>query len=149
MVLPGEYVDQIYTDSTTLAPAVLSYESATSFPATPSNLWSVIIPPIFTDTNGAIVDGFTVQSAYTITYADGTALRTPAFRMRSPISTVIQNSTFTGFKLPGTISSGDLTSAQILGNTFSNFVISSSVSCFNYLIRSDTAAVRLSGTGRK
>ncbi|MBI1278935.1 MAG: hypothetical protein GC179_12475 [Anaerolineaceae bacterium] len=152
VVLPGEYVGQINTYSATTTPLVISYNSATSFAASPSNLWSVFLPPIFLDASSTMVDGFTIQSAFTLTYASGsggTTIHTPAFRLRNPVNGGIQNSTFTGYKLPGTITSSvtTATNVQILNNTFSNFVISSSVSGPIVSSESDSAVIKVSGTG--
>ncbi len=153
VVLPGEYVGPINAFSSTLTPLVISYDSATSFPAASSNLWSVFLPPIFLDSTSVMVDGFVAQSAFTLTYATGTGttIHTPAFRLRNPVNGGIQNSSFSGYKLPGTITSTvtTATNAQIVNNTFTNFVISSTYDAVSQLTtsESDSAVIKVSGTG--
>ncbi|MCC6895908.1 MAG: hypothetical protein IT321_24010 [Anaerolineae bacterium] len=134
VVLPGEYVAQIYANDSHLTPAVISYESATSFPASvvvgnvtltgQSNLWSVFQSPIFIDDNDVIVDGFVAQRAGILTdSASGISIRTetPALRIRNSTNTVVQNSTFLLYKSPGTVT--DTTGVQIKGSLFSGFII--------------------------
>ncbi|MEP6985412.1 MAG: hypothetical protein ABI970_07435, partial [Chloroflexota bacterium] len=123
VVLPGEYVSPINVSDTTVTPAILSYQSAVSVTVAPTNLWSVIVSPVIVLSNtGVVIDGFAAQSAFTITYTNGTTNLTPAFRIaRSSAGTILQNMSFTGYRSPGTIDSSS--NIQILNTTFNGFVI--------------------------
>ncbi len=127
VVLPGEYVAPVAASASINAAGVLSYESATSFPATPSSLWSVFIPPISIASNDIIVDGFTAQTSATLNYPSGTSiLHNPPLYINAADNAVVQNNSFTGYSAPGSLSTSIGT--QIKGNAFTAFNIPTTTS---------------------
>ncbi len=122
VVLPGEYVAPVAAQASTNTPAVISYESATSFAATSSNLWSVFLPPISIFSNGVVADGFTALSAVTMPISTG-QIRNPPLYLYSANNAAVQNNFFVGYIFPGTLTKS--TGTHLNTNTFSGFAIPS------------------------